>query len=154
MFVWSKDIGYTQSGVCLVVIGFYTSAIQHYLIKFSVTCADRWFSPGTPVFTTNKTDCHDATEILLKVALNTIRLTLYQCQLTLFSLFFSSECTTGRYGINCESHCHTCVNRICSRHDGSCKYGCIESFKGDGCHSLGIHIFTNINTKNNNIDMF
>jgi hypothetical protein len=33
--------------------------------------ADRWFSPGTPVSSTNKTDCHDKTEILLKVALNT-----------------------------------------------------------------------------------
>ena len=31
-----------------------------------------WFSPGTTVFSTNKTDCHDITEILLKVALNTI----------------------------------------------------------------------------------
>jgi hypothetical protein len=32
----------------------------------------QWFSPGTPVFYTNKTDRHDITEILLKVALNTI----------------------------------------------------------------------------------
>jgi hypothetical protein len=31
-----------------------------------------WFSPGTPVSSTNKTDCHDITEILLKVALNSI----------------------------------------------------------------------------------
>jgi hypothetical protein len=31
-----------------------------------------WFSPGTPVSSTNKTDCHDINEILLKVALNTI----------------------------------------------------------------------------------
>ena len=31
-----------------------------------------WFSPGTPVSSTNKTDCHNITEILLKVALNTI----------------------------------------------------------------------------------
>jgi hypothetical protein len=32
----------------------------------------RWFSPGTPVSSTNKTDRHDITEILLKVVLNTI----------------------------------------------------------------------------------
>jgi hypothetical protein len=32
----------------------------------------QWFSPGTLVSSTNKTDCHDITEILLKVALNTI----------------------------------------------------------------------------------
>jgi hypothetical protein len=30
------------------------------------------FSPDTPVSSTNKTDRHDITEILLKVALNTI----------------------------------------------------------------------------------
>jgi hypothetical protein len=34
----------------------------------------RWFSPGTPVSSINKTDRHDITEILLKVALNTINL--------------------------------------------------------------------------------
>ena len=28
--------------------------------------------PDTPVSSTNKTDCHDITELLLKVALNTI----------------------------------------------------------------------------------
>ena len=32
-----------------------------------------WFSPGTPVSSTNKTDRRDLTEILLKVALNTIK---------------------------------------------------------------------------------
>jgi len=36
----------------------------------------RWFSPGTLVSSTNKTDCHDMIEILLKVALNTINLNL------------------------------------------------------------------------------
>ena len=36
----------------------------------------RLFSPGTPVSSTNKTDRHDMTEILLKVALNTIILPL------------------------------------------------------------------------------
>jgi hypothetical protein len=32
----------------------------------------QWFSLGPPVSSTNKTACHDTTEILLKVALNTI----------------------------------------------------------------------------------
>ena len=36
----------------------------------------RWLSLDTPVFSTNKTDRHDITEILLKVALNTISLNL------------------------------------------------------------------------------
>ena len=35
----------------------------------------RWFSSGTLVSSINKTDRHETTEILLKVALNTIALT-------------------------------------------------------------------------------
>ena len=46
----------------------------------SITC-DRshhlWFSPSTLVSSTNKTDRHNITEILLKVALNTITLIQY-----------------------------------------------------------------------------
>jgi hypothetical protein len=38
--------------------------------------AGRWFSPGTLVSSTNKTDCHDRTEILLKVVIKAITLTL------------------------------------------------------------------------------
>ena len=34
-----------------------------------------WFSQGHPVSSTNKTDRHDITEILLKVALSTIKQT-------------------------------------------------------------------------------
>jgi hypothetical protein len=37
--------------------------------------AGQWFSPGTPVFSTNKSNRYDITEILLKVALNSITLT-------------------------------------------------------------------------------
>ena len=36
------------------------------------------FSPGTPVSSTKKTYCHDITDILLKVALNTINLFIYE----------------------------------------------------------------------------
>ena len=39
--------------------------------KMTLT-ADRWFSSDTPISSTDKTFCHDITEILLKVALNTI----------------------------------------------------------------------------------
>jgi hypothetical protein len=42
--------------------------------------AGQWFSPDTPVSSTNKTDGHDITEILLKVALTTITLTqMFAC---------------------------------------------------------------------------
>jgi len=36
----------------------------------------QWLATGTLVSSTNKTDCHNITEILLKVALNTINQTL------------------------------------------------------------------------------
>jgi hypothetical protein len=39
-----------------------------------------WFSPSTPVSSTNQTERHHITEILLKVALNTITLTLNPVQ--------------------------------------------------------------------------
>ena len=37
--------------------------------------AGQWFSPGRPVSSTNKTERHDITEILLKFALSTIKTT-------------------------------------------------------------------------------
>ena len=40
----------------------------------------RWFSPGPTLSSTNKTDRHDITEILLKVAWNTIKQTQILCQ--------------------------------------------------------------------------
>ena len=51
--------------------------VQHYVIKFVKWLATgRWFSMGTPVSSTNKTDRHDITDILLKVVLNTITITV------------------------------------------------------------------------------
>ena len=42
------------------------------IISLTVVCAGRCSFPGTPVSSTNKTDRHGITEILLKVALKTI----------------------------------------------------------------------------------
>ena len=48
--------------------------VQYYVIKFVNDLRQVvGFSPSTPVSSTNKTDYHDITEILLKVALNTIK---------------------------------------------------------------------------------
>ena len=48
----------------------------------------RWFSLDPPVSSTNKTDRHDMTEILLKVALNTITLPLPLIELgNIFKIF-------------------------------------------------------------------
>ena len=47
-----------------------------YMIKFVIDLGQAGgFSPGPPVSSINKTDCHYITEILLKVALNTINQT-------------------------------------------------------------------------------
>jgi hypothetical protein len=51
---------------------------QHYVIKFVSDMQQVSFSPDTQVSPTNKTDRHVITEILLKVVLNTITLTLNQ----------------------------------------------------------------------------
>ena len=63
-------------------------SIQQFVILFvSYTCGGsvRCFSLGTPVSSTNKTDRLDITEILLKVALNSIN----QNNL---SIIFPDEC--------------------------------------------------------------
>ena len=63
-----------------------------------------WFSPGTPVSSTNKTDRHDITEILLKVELSTINLQpYYNCIrisyliLNQYWYFFSDHQSYGRH---------------------------------------------------------
>jgi len=59
-----------------------TNQLYHKMVGvLDTTLCDKlcqWFSPGTPVSSTNKTDRHDITEILLKVALNTTNQTLSQ----------------------------------------------------------------------------
>ena len=50
-------------------------SIQHYVIEFVSNLRQVGGFQGTLVSSTNKTDGHDITEILLKVALNTINKT-------------------------------------------------------------------------------
>jgi hypothetical protein len=40
-------------------------------IVYQLFAHGRWFSPGTPAFSTTKTGRHDIAKILLKLALNT-----------------------------------------------------------------------------------
>jgi hypothetical protein len=50
--------------------------VQHYVIQFFSDLRQvGGFSPGPTVSSTNKTDRHDITEILLNLALNTIKQT-------------------------------------------------------------------------------
>ena len=73
--------------------------------------AGRWFSTGTPISSTNKTDCLDIIEILLKVVLNTITLTsLCQYLYHIYSLLhkthlYASICTII-YSLQHKTHFH------------------------------------------------
>jgi hypothetical protein len=55
---------------------FSPNVIRFIFVKALKFTAGRWFFPGTPISSTNKTERHGKIEILLKVALNTITLTL------------------------------------------------------------------------------
>jgi hypothetical protein len=66
----------------------------------SVTCDKLWFCHGTLVYSINKTDHHDITEILLKVALNTI--TLY-----LSHVYYNQRILqTSSYSVVVNRNCH------------------------------------------------
>ena len=56
----------------LLTQGVLDTTLYNIVCQWLVPC--RWFSPGTPVSSTNKTDHYDITEILLKVELNYITL--------------------------------------------------------------------------------
>jgi hypothetical protein len=66
--------------------------IQHYVIKVVSDLRQRWrFFLGTLVFSTNKTDCYDITEILLKIALNTITLPYTTHCVRVYNIYFISK---------------------------------------------------------------
>jgi len=71
VIIWCLDLQLPVHSVSITIKVVSSNPIQHYVLKF---VNDRsWFSPGPPFSsTTNKTDRHKITEILLKVALNTI----------------------------------------------------------------------------------
>ena len=81
----SLDILYIYATNCVVIVQLYitTNVVSLNPVVLDTTLCDkvcqwlvtdRWFSPGTPVSSTNKTDRHDITEISMKVVLNTINL--------------------------------------------------------------------------------
>ena len=69
--------------------------------------AGLWFSQSTPVSSTNKTDHHHITEILLKVVLNTIKLTNKNKHQWRFCLQFCSV-PSRRWLVQIWRHCPNC----------------------------------------------
>jgi hypothetical protein len=72
----------------------------------------RWFSPGPPVSSTNKTVRHDITEILLKLVLNTIKQTIYLRLLARSHTFYAiyASCSIFHtYQIRANDNSSTCT---------------------------------------------
>jgi hypothetical protein len=87
-------IGYTTT---YAIIAYHHWCFDSVRISISARCKTcdkvcqwlargRWFSQSPPASSTNKTDRHDTTEILLRVALNTINQTLSQMTIYMFHL--------------------------------------------------------------------
>ena len=77
--------------------------------------AGLWFFPrGTPVSSTNKTDHHNITEILLKVALNTITLYLlhYLCSSYTGGVFVSRTLLITECSPFCSNIYHTAMTNV------------------------------------------
>jgi hypothetical protein len=78
---WSWSHGSQSVPITTNVVGSNPAQARctRYNIMWKSVClwlaTGRWFSPGTPVSSTNKTDHPDIAEILLKVAFNTINQT-------------------------------------------------------------------------------
>ena len=75
MIVWYLDlqlpvqsVTITTNVVSLNPAHGQVNSIQHYAIVCQGLATGRWFSQGTLVSSTNKTNRYDITEILLKVA--------------------------------------------------------------------------------------
>ena len=78
---------------------------------YQLLAHSRWFSPGTPAFSTTKTGSHDIAETVLKVALNTknqIKSNQIESfyHVSLFDSFFICACLfTHLYILLCDC-CH------------------------------------------------
>jgi hypothetical protein len=70
----------------------------------------QWFSPASPVSSTNKIDSHDIVEILLKVALNTITLTHIRTNNIYFRTSSIWKRTARSYPYGSEIYIYICTH--------------------------------------------
>ena len=95
--------------------------VYSIMLCLSVTCDMSVISPGPPVSSTNKTDHHDISDILLKVTLNTIKPT-NQIGQKLSKLFishavcFSWLCVCHRSLLNAAFFCSWLLWNSCQKH--------------------------------------
>jgi len=75
---WGSTLGLAYSEThpdkvkAIILRGIFTCRRFVQFVQFKEAPTGRWFSPGSPVSSTYKTDRYDITEILLKGALNTV----------------------------------------------------------------------------------
>jgi len=74
MFVLFKRLFSPLSTFVFLFYSVFVNVFRFYTKGVVIVALISATSPGTPVSFTNKTNSHDITEILLKVALNTITL--------------------------------------------------------------------------------
>ena len=91
----------------------------------------RQYSPGTPVSSTNRTNCHDIAEILLKVALNILTHFLHKCIYIyrrasviddLFNFKYKTECHIYHFNVRrflCGCFVDRCLS-FCTYSFGHC----------------------------------
>jgi hypothetical protein len=106
-------VGFTTTYICNQCL---SSLMLRFRIKIRAMCATlydkvcqwlataRWFFSGPPVSSTNKTDNHDITEILLKVALNTIKPNQAK-----FRMNYRFEFDNKKYDNTKDGRCHCFV---------------------------------------------
>jgi hypothetical protein len=95
----------------------------------------RWFSPGPPVSSTNKTDRHDITEILLKAALSTIHPPFVCVFLIAFRIKFYKQMCISYFARGRRGHGCMVVGFTTSYAISACHYIVALSFVGGGNRS-------------------
>jgi hypothetical protein len=92
----------------------------------------RWFSPGTPVTPTNKTELHDIAEILLKVPLNTINKPTKQPKFKLIILMTQISIGIRRPDVTPRKENTPCVTTI--KGNWVCNYKSLVSYLDKVCN--------------------
>jgi hypothetical protein len=70
------SLWYLPSFLTLFFLNIIIILLPFLIVALHEIATCQWFSPGTPVSSTNKTDHNDIAEILLTVALNTTKQTI------------------------------------------------------------------------------
>lgn len=48
--------------------------------------------------------------------------------------YYTTECSAGNYGVNCNSTCGQCSNgKLCHHITGKCEKGCLPGYKEPTC---------------------